>query len=57
MGLQNVEYCYTGGDRGWKGDVPIVRLDSQKIRKLGWSNQYTTQEAIEKSIKSMYEGN
>ncbi|NBJ02856.1 NAD-dependent epimerase/dehydratase family protein [Lachnospiraceae bacterium] len=56
MGLQNVEYFYTGGDRGWKGDVPIVRLNSQKIRNLGWNNQYTTQEAIEKSIKSMYEG-
>ncbi len=54
MGLQDVEYCYTGGDRGWKGDVPIVRLDSQKIRKLGWSNQYTTAQAIEMSITSMF---
>jgi len=55
MGLRNVEYRYTGGDRGWKGDVPIVRLDSRKIRKLGWSNQYTTLQAIEMSIQSMYE--
>lgn len=54
MGLQNVEYCYTGGDRGWKGDVPIVRLNSQKIRKLGWNNLYTTAQAIEMSITSMY---
>lgn len=55
MELSNVQYCYTGGDRGWKGDVPIVRLDSNKIRKLGWNNQYTTKEAIEMSIKSMYQ--
>lgn len=55
MGLHDVEYCYTGGDRGWKGDVPVVRLDSQKIRKLGWSNKYTTPEAIKMSVKSMYE--
>lgn len=55
MGLQNVVYCYTGGDRGWKGDVPVVRLDSQKIRKLGWNNQYTTPQAIEMSVRSMYE--
>lgn len=54
MGLENVIYCYTGGDRGWKGDVPIVRLDSQKIRKLGWSNKYTTLQAIRKSIQAMY---
>ncbi len=55
MGLQDVEYCYTGGDRGWKGDVPIVRLDSRKIRRLGWENRYTTPQAIEMSITSMYE--
>ena len=55
MGLENVRYCYTGGDRGWKGDVPIVRLDSQKIRKLGWNNKYTTQQAIDMSIRKMYE--
>ena len=55
MGLHEVEYCYTGGDRGWKGDVPIVRLDSRKIRKLGWNNQYTAPQAIEMSVMSMYE--
>lgn len=55
MGLENVEYQYTGGDRGWKGDVPVVRLDSKKIRSLGWSNQYTSQQAMELSVTSMYE--
>ena len=28
---------YTGGDRGWKGDVPVVRLNTDRIRGLGWS--------------------
>ena len=55
MGLENVEYQYTGGDRGWKGDVPVVRLDSQKMRSLGWSNRYTSQQAMELSVTSMYE--
>ena len=53
MGLEGVSYEFTGGDRGWKGDVPVVRLDSRKIRALGWSNQYTTEEAIRMSIDSM----
>ncbi|MBO6304214.1 MAG: NAD-dependent epimerase/dehydratase family protein [Selenomonadaceae bacterium] len=53
MGLNNVRYNYTGGDRGWKGDVPIVRLDSQKIRRLGWANKFTSYEAIEKSLIAM----
>ena len=55
MGLDGVEYQYTGGDRGWKGDVPVVRLLSDKIRKLGWKNKYSTEEAIRMSVTSMYE--
>ena len=27
---------YTGGRRGWRGDVPVVRLDSTRIHSLGW---------------------
>lgn len=54
MGLNDVKYNYTGGDRGWKGDVPVVRLDTKKLRKLGWSNKYTSKQAIEMSVGSMY---
>lgn len=53
LGLSDVEYQYSGGDRGWKGDVPIVRLDSKKIRSLGWNNQYTSKEAMKKAMESM----
>lgn len=47
------EFEYTGGDRGWKGDVPVVRLDSSKIRALGWSNQRSSIQALRESIASM----
>lgn len=53
MRLENVKYSYADGDRGWKGDVPIVRMDSKKLRKLGWSNKYTSKEAIYTSVESM----
>ncbi len=39
--------------RGWKGDVPIVRLNSDKIRALGWSNRYTSAEAMRRSVQTM----
>lgn len=55
LGLKDVNFQYTGGDRGWKGDVPIVRLNSEKIRKLGWKNEYTSNEAIRKSVSSIIE--
>ncbi len=45
-----VEYEFTGGSRGWKGDVPIVRFSSDKLRALGWSNRYTSREALIDSI-------
>ncbi|CDZ77594.1 dTDP-glucose 4,6-dehydratase [Legionella massiliensis] len=48
-----VHLKYTGGDRGWKGDVPIVRLNSDKIRALGWRSQYSSAEAIRQSILAM----
>lgn len=54
MKLTNVKYQFTGGDRGWKGDVPVVRLDSDKIRKLGWKNNFTSFESIEKSVHTIY---
>jgi UDP-glucose 4-epimerase len=53
MNLKNVTYRYSGGDRGWKGDVPIVRLSSEAIRKLGWRPQRTCHEAISASLDAM----
>jgi UDP-glucose 4-epimerase len=44
---------FTGGDRGWKGDVPVVRLDSRRIRALGWSNRRTSIEALRASLESL----
>jgi len=44
---------YTGGDRGWKGDVPVVRLNTDRIRSLGWKNVLNTREALKASLKSL----
>lgn len=44
---------YTGGSRGWKGDVPIVRLDTSRIRSLGWSNRRNSRDALMHSMRAM----
>jgi UDP-glucose 4-epimerase len=49
----DVHLHYTGGDRGWKGDVPIVRINTDRIRSLGWANRMSTREALEVSLQSM----
>ncbi len=46
MGLKNVKFRYTGGDRGWLGDVPLFLLDTRKIKKLGWKPRQTSKEAV-----------
>jgi UDP-glucose 4-epimerase len=50
-----VRFEYTGGDRGWNGDVPIVRLSSERIRALGWECRYPAAEALRRAILSMIE--
>ncbi|HEV3187219.1 MAG TPA: NAD-dependent epimerase/dehydratase family protein [Acidimicrobiales bacterium] len=44
---------FAGGERGWQGDVPIVRLNSDRIRRLGWHNNLTTREALQSSLESL----
>lgn len=48
-------YEFTGGDRGWKGDVPIVRFDCSKIKALGWQARRTSAEAVTDAMKAMLE--
>ncbi|MBI3070971.1 MAG: NAD-dependent epimerase/dehydratase family protein [Deltaproteobacteria bacterium] len=51
----SVRYEYSGGDRGWKGDVPVVRFDVSRIKKLGWRARRSSREALTDSIKAMRE--
>jgi UDP-glucose 4-epimerase len=48
-----VRFDYTGGDRGWKGDVPIVRIDTRRIRALGWTCQHSSREALRLAMLAM----
>ena len=54
MGL-NAKIEYTGGDRGWVGDVPEFSYNLDKIRKLGWKASYTSNEAVRKAIQYILE--
>jgi UDP-glucose 4-epimerase len=51
----SVAFERTGGDRGWKGDVPIVRFDCAKIESLGWRCRRTSAEAVRDAMIAMRE--
>ena len=46
---------YTGGDRGWLGDVPEFKYNLSKIHDLGWSAKYSSNDAVRLSIKKVLE--
>lgn len=42
---------YTGGSRGWVGDVPKFSYSSAKLQALGWSPRLTSGAAVERAIQ------
>lgn len=52
-GLKKVEIEYTGGERGWRGDVAQVRLDGSKLAALGWKASRSSDEAVALGVKEL----
>lgn len=53
MGLHNVKFKYTGGNRGWKGDVPRFSYDISKILSTGWKPSHTSDAAVRQTVMDM----
>lgn len=48
------EYDYTGGERGWPGDVPRMRLSIEKAAALGWTPTHSSDEAVRQAAEDLY---
>ena len=53
MGLKNVNFRYTGGRGGWKGDVPVFNYNLDKIHATGWKASMTSNEAVRKTVEAV----
>lgn len=51
--LPGTPITYTGGDRGWVGDVPRFRYDTRKMSRLGWSPRLTSAQAVVRAIDEL----
>ena len=59
MGLDDVKFRFTGGvdgGRGWKGDIKIMQLSIEKLKKLGWAPRYNSDDAIRDAAKNLLSG-
>ena len=52
MGL-DPDYEYTGGDRGWTGDVPKVKLSIEKLSALGFEPSLSSDESVRKAASQL----
>lgn len=46
---------FTGGDRGWVGDVPSVEYDTSRIQSLGWAPKLDSEQAVRAAARWMFE--
>lgn len=56
MGLEDVEYKWSGGidgGRGWIGDVKVMQLSIDKLEAVGWSPRLSSSEAIRKAVREI----
>jgi len=52
-GLENVSIEYTGGKRGWAGDVPKTYLDVSKLSATGFLSESSSEGAIRDTVRSL----
>jgi UDP-glucose 4-epimerase len=50
-GRADAKIRYTGGDRGWPGDVPKFRYDISRLQALGWTPQRHSVDAVRHAVE------
>ena len=53
-GSKGTKIQFTGGKRGWPGDVPKVMLDGAKLAKLGWKTKLNSLQTVKAAAKIIW---
>lgn len=51
--LPGTSITYTGGDRGWVGDVPRFRYSTERLTRLGWQPNLSSDDAVLRAIDEL----
>lgn len=54
-GAHDAHISYTGGDRGWAGDIPKAMLSIDKMLETGFNVRMTSEDAIRHTARSVLE--
>ena len=57
MGIDRASIAVEYGlsSRGWRGDVPYVKLDTSRMTRLGWTPRLSSNEAVRRTIAEVVE--
>ena len=55
MGLADVQFRFTGGQRGWLGDSPLVELDISRMQRVGFQPRISIEEGIRRTTRYLLE--
>ncbi|HEY0158824.1 MAG TPA: NAD-dependent epimerase/dehydratase family protein [Thermoanaerobaculia bacterium] len=57
MGIERdrIAVQYGTSPRGWRGDVPYVKLDTSRMTKLGWKPKLSSNQATQRTIRETVE--
>jgi UDP-glucose 4-epimerase len=55
IGRTEIEVEYGDSPRGWRGDVPQVRLDTTRMAALGWKPRLSSDESVRRTIAEVVE--
>ena len=56
LGLSKVHYRFTGGDRGWVGDVPRMLLSIDRLKALDWKPVMGSRESVVAAAGAIAQG-
>ena len=54
-GYGNASIEYTGGDRGWAGDIPRAMLSIEKMLSTGYDVNYNSETAVRHTVRCLIE--
>jgi UDP-glucose 4-epimerase len=53
MHLPDTKLQFTGGERGWVGDVPRMQLSIDRLKALRWKPQLGSEESIRLAVRDL----